>query len=139
MIALLEKTYEGTLDCPPLDGQQATADVLAGYRETGEFRPELWMFIRDGDADVGCLLLADHPADQQYELVYQGVTPAARGRGLGLFITRHAQWLTAQARRERLVLAVDAANHPAVRIYREAGFGQWDRRFLLMKVLPRSH
>lgn len=136
LIALLEKTYEGTLDCPLLNGQQATADVLAGYRGTGEFRPEMWMFVRDGDSDVGCLLLADHPADQQYELVYQGVMPATRGRGLGLFITRYAQWLTAQAGRERLVLAVDAANHPALRIYREAGFRQWDRRFLLLKTLP---
>ena len=31
-------------------------------KATGEFRPENWMFVRHSGADVGVLLLADHPS-----------------------------------------------------------------------------
>jgi hypothetical protein len=84
------------------------------------------------------LLLADHPDDDQWELVYMGIIPAARGRGWGLQITRHAQWLTGCAARRRLILAVDAANQPAVAMYAAAGFQTWNRRSAFVKSLPTS-
>ena len=42
--------------------------------------------------------------------MYMGLTPESRGRGWGLAVTRHAQWLAGQSGRERMVLAADAAN-----------------------------
>ena len=132
--SLIEHTYHGTLDCPALDGVRSIRDVLTGYQATGEFDPGRWLFIRDQAEDVGCLLLADHPREKQWELIYMGLVPEVRGRGWGLEATRQAQWQARLAGRDRLVLAVDASNKYAVRIYAEAGFVTWDRRSVFMKI-----
>ena len=79
--------------------------------------------------------LADHPRNRQFELVYVGVRPESRGRGLGLIATRHAQLAARSAKRAKLSLAVDATNEPAVRIYHTAGFEVWDRRSVFLKEL----
>jgi ribosomal protein S18 acetylase RimI-like enzyme len=135
---LIERTYEGTQDCPVLNGVRTTDDVVAGYRAVGEFRPENWLIASDRERDVACLLLADHPAFDQLELVYLGVIPQARGSGLGYVLTRHAQWMARQAGRGKLVLAVDADNAPALRLYAQAGFQSWDRRSVLVALRPDS-
>jgi mycothiol synthase len=62
-----------------------------------------------------------------------GVVPEARGRGWGRQIVRHAQTLALRAKVERIVLAVDAANEPAMRMYRSAGFEAWDRRAVFVR------
>jgi mycothiol synthase len=131
---IVEATYEGTLDCPSLDGVRAIEDVLAGYRATGAFDPQRWLIARHSGHDIGCLLLTDHPEADQWELVYMGLTPESRGRGWGIGMVRHAQWLSRQAGRSRLVLAVDAANAPALTGYAEAGFSAWDRRSVYLRV-----
>jgi ribosomal protein S18 acetylase RimI-like enzyme len=138
LLQLVEATYEDTLDCPGLDGVRHTGDALAGYRATGVFSPSRWLIVRHQGHEVGCLLLADHPEQGNWELVYMGLKPAARGHGLGLHMTRHAQWLARQAGSPRLVLAVDAANRPARAVYQRAGFRQWDRRRALLRVLSPS-
>ncbi|MGO8749648.1 MAG: GNAT family N-acetyltransferase [Thermoguttaceae bacterium] len=130
---LMEATYEGTLDCPGLEGLRAMEDVLAGYRGTGAFSPERWLIVRYKGQDIGCLLLADHPDQEQWELAYMGLVKGARGQGLGRKIVRHAQWLTQSAGRSRLVLAVDAANRPAAEVYTSSGFRQWARRSVYIR------
>jgi RimJ/RimL family protein N-acetyltransferase len=138
LLQLVETTYEDTLDCPGLDGVRHAADALAGYRATGVFSPSRWLIVRHQGRDAGCLLLADHPAQRNWELVYMGLKVSARGQRFGLHMTRRAQWLVRQAGRHRLVLAVDAANRPARAVYEEAGFRQWGRRHALLKVLSPS-
>jgi ribosomal protein S18 acetylase RimI-like enzyme len=125
---ILERTYIDSRDCPALDGARSIADVVEGYRAVGGFRPEIWLVARFNHEDVGCILLADHAPQRVWELVYMGILPEARGRGLGLEITRYAQWLAAREGVDRLVLAVDAANEPAIALYAAAGFIAWDRR-----------
>jgi ribosomal protein S18 acetylase RimI-like enzyme len=132
---LIQRTYEGTLDCPDVDGWRGMDDVLAGYRHTGVHHPEWWIIFRHGNKDVGCLLLADHPEHEQCELMYVGVVPEKRGRGWGLQATRHAQWLGWRAGRQRMVLAVDEANWPALRVYQAAGFERWDRRAVFVRAV----
>jgi mycothiol synthase len=132
---LIERTYAGSLDCPSVEHVRSIEDVLEGYRTVGVFDPARWMIVRRRGADVGCLLLADDAASNQWELTYMGVIPAGRGQGLGAAIVRHAQWLTGQAGRERLVLAVDANNEPAIAVYAAANFVQWDMRRLFLRVL----
>jgi mycothiol synthase len=133
--AMVERTYVGTRDCPRLNGVRPIGEVLDGYRTVGRFDPSNWRLVRHGGNDVGCLLLADHPPHNLWEIVYMGIIPEARGNGLGLAITRHAQWLAGKAGAERLVLAVDAANEPAIKGYAAAGFTGWDRRSVFLKVL----
>jgi len=135
LVSLVEATYRGSLDCPALDGLRTMEDILAGYQGTGSFAPERWLIVRSGGEDVGCLLLTDHPHDENWELVYMGLVPSARGRSWGREIVRYAQWLTAQARRPRLVVAVDSANRPALAMYAAEGFRAWDRRRVYVKVL----
>jgi ribosomal protein S18 acetylase RimI-like enzyme len=132
---LVEQTYVGSLDCPRIDGLRRIADVLGGYRAVGQSADSLWKVVIAENSPVGCLFLADHPATNQWEIVYVGLVPAVRGRGWGLELTRHAQWLARQAGRERLVLAVDAANEPAIRHYAAAGFRAWDRKAVWIKSL----
>lgn len=134
---VLEATYEQTLDCPALNGVQDCRDVLAGYRATGSFDPSRWFFVRREGRDIGCLLLADFPEANQWLVVYMGLLPDVRGQGLGIELVRHAQWLCGQAGRSRLVLAVDAANAPAINIYAAAGFIAWDRRSVWLRVLSK--
>jgi ribosomal protein S18 acetylase RimI-like enzyme len=133
--AIVERSYEGTRDCPSLNGVRAIEDVIAGYRSIGRFRPDLWLIARTDDDDAGCVILADHSPERTWELVYMGVAPERRGRGLGLEITRHAQWLCARENIERLVLAVDASNDPALAMYAAAGFVSWDRRSVFVRIL----
>jgi ribosomal protein S18 acetylase RimI-like enzyme len=135
MAQVLEATYEGTLDCPGLDGVRDVEDVLASYRSTGLFDPRYWLLVRQEHRDVGCLLLADHPRHDNMELLYLGLIPAARGHGWGRRLVRYAQWLARLAGRRRLVLAVDAANAPALQTYMGVGFQAWRRRRLYVKQL----
>ena len=62
-----------------------------------------------------------------------GLVPEVRGRGWGRQITRYAQWLGRGARIERILVAVDAANEPAVAAYRSTGFELWERRSVYLR------
>jgi mycothiol synthase len=135
LAAIVDATYEDTLDCPVMNGIRDIEDILSGYRATNDFRPELWMIVRHGDRDVGCLLLADYPEHENCELVYMGILPNTRGNGWGVAIARHAQWIARQLDRPRLVLAVDEANLPARNLYASIGFHGWDRRTVYLRVL----
>ena len=46
LIKLIDRTYEGTLDCTALNGARDVEDVINGYQATGVFRPENWLFLR---------------------------------------------------------------------------------------------
>jgi ribosomal protein S18 acetylase RimI-like enzyme len=135
LIDVVERTYQGTLDCEGLNGMRRMEDVIDGYRETGVFRPENWLIAVSGGQDIGVLLLADHPRARHWELMYMGLVPEARGNGWGCEIARHAQWLARRAGVERIVLAVDAANRPALAMYERAGFSAWDRRSVFVRIL----
>jgi ribosomal protein S18 acetylase RimI-like enzyme len=134
--SLVEATYEGTLDCPALNGLRSTRDVLLGYRATGEFRSDWWFFAEYAGRLIGCLILADYPAATQVELVYFGLVPEARGAGYGEWLIRWAQYVAREAGRERIVLAVDARNQPASDTYLRCGFEEWGRRAVWLRLLP---
>lgn len=132
--AVLQTTFQDSQDCPVLNRVRHREDVLAGYRAVGRFAPQRWFILRARRRDVGCLLLADHPADEQWELVYLGIVPAVRGIGFGTDATRFAQLQAASAGRRRLILAVDAGNMPAQAVYRKTGFVAWDRKRVLLRI-----
>jgi len=104
-----------------MNGKRQMDDVLDGYRATGVFQPENWLIVEREGRDVGVLLLAEDPAAALFELVYMGLVPEARGKGFGAQVARHAVRLAGKANAERVVLAVDAANSPALAMYRPRG------------------
>ncbi len=132
--AIIEATYEATRDCEGLDGVRKMDDVLAGYRAVGQSGTNEWFLVRCEGEDVGCLILADHPPQENLELVYMGVLPAWRGRGWGVEISQWAQWRARVLGRTRLVLAVDTDNGPALAAYVAAGFRAWDRRSVYIRT-----
>lgn len=134
---LLERTYIGTLDCPGLDGVRPLPQVLEGYRSQGTHRPEHWYAIRHDDQDVGALILTEHRGLGNWELIYMGLVPEVRGRGWGTEVVRFALAVAAGEGAERLVLAVDAANQPALDVYRRLGFVDWARRIVYARLQPR--
>jgi ribosomal protein S18 acetylase RimI-like enzyme len=135
LAALIERTYVGTLDCPSIDGLRSTADVIAGYQAVGQFLPELWFFVRHAGQDAGCLLLNAHPDVGHLEIVYLAVVPQVRGHGWGLQLAHYARTIAGGHGCERVVLAVDAANAPAIRLYEQAGFTLFDRRCVWIRTL----
>jgi RimJ/RimL family protein N-acetyltransferase len=138
LMALIAATYDGTYDCPELNGVRDMRHVLDGYAGAGDSGERHWFFVRHDAETVGVLLLAEHTAQDQAELVYMGVVPEARGRGYGLAITRLAQNKTHQLGHARIILAVDTRNHPALDLYARAGFIQFDRRTALLLPLDPS-
>jgi ribosomal protein S18 acetylase RimI-like enzyme len=141
LAALIEETYAGTLDCPALDGARTSADVLAGYREQGTYLPQHWYRVMargPNGRPVGVLILSSHASTGNWELVYMGVVPAARGQGLGRAIVEFALDAAARGGAERLVLAVDADNTPAVGTYHAAGFVEWDRRVVFARLAENA-
>ena len=135
LVRVIQATYAGSLDCPALAGEQSTDNVLAGYRSIGVFSPRHWRIVRHGNRDVGCLLLADHPRRNRMELLYLGLIPEVRGRGWGKQLAGLAKQSARAIGRRRLVLAVDAANRPAVQTYMAMDFQTWQRRRLYIKRL----
>jgi mycothiol synthase len=135
LIELVERTYEKTLDCAALNGTRSIGDVIHGYQATGAFRPQNWLFIQADCQDVGVLMLADHPTQGHWELMYMGIVPEFRSRRWGEQIARYALWLAGQAHAERVVLAVDEINTPARAMYDSAGFIEWVRRSVFVRFL----
>ena len=119
---IVERTYEGTLDCPILTGIRTGADSLAAHRGTGPFDPRWWrLFQRDG-RDAGILLMTHHPERRACEVTYIGVVPEARRRGLGRAMMQAAFVQAREAACDHVEVAVDAANSHAIALYRQLGF-----------------
>lgn len=135
---IVEATYQGTLDCPRLNGMRQTSDVLASYRATSPYSPDLWFAVMRGDRPVGCLILADHTETNQMELVYMGLITSERGRSRGADLVRQAQWLSHCRGRDALLLAVDIGNYPAIKTYRRFGFRQLEERVVYLCSLRRG-
>jgi ribosomal protein S18 acetylase RimI-like enzyme len=133
LINIIERTYKGTLDCAAMNGKRNMDDVLEGYQATGIYRPENWQIVENERRDVGVLLLAEDPAADHFELVYMGLAPEARHKGWGTQIARNAVKIAAHANFPRVALAVDAANTPALNMYRRAGFTAWDHRTVFVR------
>lgn len=134
-LTALNRSYVGTLDCPGLCGLRRTEDVLAGHRHTGRFEPDLWTLLRRDDEPAGVLLLNADATGRAGELIYLGLAPEVRGRGLGARLLRHGLAASARRRWRRISLAVDEANEPALRIYRREGFRRVARRSAYIRAL----
>jgi len=134
--SVLQATYEGSLDMPELEGARALDDVMEGHRATGRFVAERWQLGRiPGTPEaVAVLLLTEVPSHDVWEVVYLGLSPAARGRGLGRVVVQHALDL-ARTHVPWLKLAVDCRNIPATRLYQSTGFVLRDRRAVHLAIL----
>jgi GNAT superfamily N-acetyltransferase len=134
--AIIEATYIETLDIPELNGLRNIGNTLEGYASTQPRIPQpripqpripqpripgTWWVIQDRCVNIGCLLLTPND-DQHCELTYLGLTPTSRGQGHARAIMDHLdRWATTHGF-ERMTLAVDIRNTPAIRLYQSRGF-----------------
>jgi len=132
--AVVAATFQGTLDCPTTQGLRSVADAIEGYEKIGELGQNNWLFVRQNGLDIGCLLLADHSHENQWEFVYMGLVESARGHHLGHFVVDYGCWLARCKGRLHVFLAVDASNTPAMKTYIGAGFEETVRRCLFLKT-----
>jgi mycothiol synthase len=137
--SVLQATYVGSLDMPELEGARSLDDIMETHRAAGRFDSERWQlgYIAGKPEAASVLLLAEVPNRDVWEVVYLGLTPAARGCGLGRAVLHHALKL-AQAHVPRLELAVDCRNTPATRLYQSAGFLIRDRRMVHLAILGQT-
>ena len=133
LIPVIAATYEGSLDCPDLCGVRAMEDVVAAHKSSGVFRPESWWIAESGGEAVGCILVNDVALGAKADVVYVGVTPPWRGRGFGREMIEHASAAAAERGLLAIVLAADARNAPAMRIYEAAGFHEIARRMAYIR------
>ena len=142
--SLADRTYRETLDCPLLSEHRTAVQTLRGYQSAVAFEPNWWFRVieKQSRRTIGCLVLARHRGGDQRrqggpvdnvaaenvapenvaEIVYMGLVPKARRRGLGRELLRHAMQVARRGDCSRIILAVDRRNHPAKSIYQHAGF-----------------
>jgi ribosomal protein S18 acetylase RimI-like enzyme len=126
------KTYQDSLDCPALSGLRDIDDVIQGHKATGEFDPACWCLLAEGDEPRGVVLVSRIPQTDAMELVYLGLAPEARGRGLGMVLMRQVFFLIHAQQRRRLSLAVDSKNEPALKLYYRFGMQQVATRWAMI-------
>ncbi len=106
-----------------------SADVAASPGDAGqaaEGRP------------LAVLLLSPISQTDAVELVYLGLPVAARGRGVGALVMKHALGVVARIGRSRLTLAVDAGNAPALALYYRHGMQRVGSKVAMMRDLRPS-
>lgn len=114
-------SYEASLDCPRLTGLRNIDDTIRGHMASGEFTPETWWLLQEGDQPLGVVLVNRSPGMDGAELVYLGLSVRGRGRGFGDFLMQQAIYSASKLGVNRLTLAVDAENVPAQRLYFKHG------------------
>ena len=133
--AALTASYEQTLDCPAMRGLREPRDVLAGHRAAGKFEPDWWTLMRVNGEPAALMLLAPIEGTGDVELVYLGVSPRWRRKGLSRYLIRRGMHRCAAHGLRTMTLAVDEGNGPALRLYQAMGFGATTRRLGMMRVL----
>ncbi|MCC6952463.1 MAG: GNAT family N-acetyltransferase [Phycisphaerales bacterium] len=138
LLRAMDRTYVETRDCPELCGLRETADILDSHRHTGQYDPSLWWLVLHNNSPAGCVLLNRCPEHRTVELVYLGLGPELRGKGLSkpllsMGIARARQGNPSWS----VTCAVDERNAAAIRLYESLGFEPYGRRRALVRDLAR--
>lgn len=135
--ATLDATYIDTLDCPGLCGLRATPDVLDSHLASGRWDPRYWWLVFDDSKPAGCVLFNHAPLQRAVELVYLGLAPSARGRGLGRSLLTYGLSAIRGLDADEVTCAVDRANAPAMRLYQRSGFTEFASRIAMVRPVEQ--
>jgi ribosomal protein S18 acetylase RimI-like enzyme len=130
----LQATYEGSLDCPEVNGLRTIAEVIAGHQSQGKYEPANWWLVRRGGEPVGVVVQIDHLLSEEREVGYLGVIPTVRGYGIAGAIMERILRTARAARMARVILGVDARNRPALNLYSRWGFEEVDRQRVFLRL-----
>ncbi len=126
-------SFEGSCDCPELNGLRTPEEVLAGH-QGGAPDLALWWLLTLNSECVGVLILVEESSGESVELSYVGVLSAFRGRAIGKAAVQHAMQYTAKQGKE-LTLLVDQRNRIAIEVYKKFGFAIVDARDVYLRSL----
>lgn len=129
-LALLAAVGHDSLDSRPLREILSVEELLAGFYQQDLQAPQHWYAVGYRGVIVGVLLLAPDAASGRWELMLMGLKPKWRGQGLGRALLNKALNLAQQAGAREIILAVDAVNLPAKRLYQQAGFMRYTQQHL---------
>jgi ribosomal protein S18 acetylase RimI-like enzyme len=135
LLKALDRSYIDTLDCPALCGLRDTEDILESHRATGIFDASLWWLVSLHGEPHGCMLLSHIPDHSCVELVYLGLSPDLRGRGLGARLLEMGMAASSSRAADHIACAVDLRNTPARRLYERVGFREFGHRAALVKPI----
>jgi len=119
---VIANSYRGSLDCPQLTGLRCVEDAIAGHKSAGRFEPENWHLLAIDERPAACVLFGRSPIHPAAELVYMGLDPDYRGRGIGRYVLDYGLRSVRETGCQTVTLAVDVNNVPAIRLYEQAGF-----------------
>ncbi len=130
----LEASYIDTLDCPALCGLRSLDDVIVSHRSVGRYDASWWWLVWSGSRAVGCMLINPGVSHDTAELVYLGLAPEARGRGLARGLLAVGLERLARSRESVLACAVDLQNGPALRLYEGMKFTRFAVRVAVVRM-----
>jgi len=115
-------TLEGSRDAVEVPVCADDEAMMKAFEERGDWLGEDFALFEQDTAPAGVILLV--MAGDALEIVYLGVLPTYRGRGIGKALGRRALTRAVARGAHRLNVTVDSANAPALTIYRRMGFSE---------------
>ncbi len=133
------RTYAESLDCPALRGVRRLEDVITGHKSSGMFCPDAWWIVGYPDQPpAGCILVNDSPYGPSADIIYMGLAPEYRRRGLAQAMLNRAIRQADDRDRRGVSVAVDTGNPPAMSLYQHNGFIETNRRLAYARLKKRS-
>jgi ribosomal protein S18 acetylase RimI-like enzyme len=133
---VIAQTYRDSLDCPGLAELREMDDILEGHRATGIFSPQTWWLVHCEGLPAGCVLVNESISGEA-QMVYLGVVPEFRGRGLARWMTAAVMEACLEKGFTSMSLAVDRRNAVARRAYRSVGLRCGEDRDAFIKHLQQ--
>lgn len=115
-------TLLGSLDAPELPVCPDGDRLMRSFEERGSFQAEDFSLLVVDDTPAGIVLLVNDAG--AVEIIYIGVVPLMRRRGIGALLMKRAFWRAEKQGAGRLKAYVDAGNLPALALYRDFGFSE---------------
>jgi len=139
---LISQTLEDSLDSPELRNLRKLEDVISSLKAADRFVPSYWRLLKCKDSaksstknrqdePAGVLLLAPTPQRDAIEIIYLGVVPQMRGKGLGKILLYEAVNCAKQTGVKSVLVSIDCRNNPARKLYEKFGFKALLRRTVL--------
>jgi mycothiol synthase len=130
----LLQTYQGTRDCPEVNGVRTISEILDGHSADAGANYSHWWLAFEGDRPAGVLLATESPEWESWEIAYIGIVPKARRQGLGRELMLKTLVEARVAEVQQLTVCVDSRNEPAIGLYRSLGFELYDTREVYLAV-----
>ena len=128
LCSTLEKTFIGSLDCPAIHGKRNTEDIIESHKGFEQNDLSLWFTILSDKELAGVLFMNHLQNESILELAYLGITPEMRNKGIAINAMSHAVNQAVKRGCNKIVLAVDDTNVPAISLYKKVNFRETTKR-----------